>query len=109
MLLPWEVALQRAEEQWRRGETREALRGVLRACLMLLDSRGVLRYDESRANGEVLRTLRAQGLSEAHAALTPVVRGFDRGWYGFLEISGEEFARMVEESRRLHGLIVREP
>ena len=105
---PWDRALHDAESLWERGETREALRTLLRACLLLLDARGLLRYEESRANGEVLRALRAQGLTEALAALTPIIRGFDRGWYGLLAVEREEFTRLLEHSRRLRTLIVRE-
>lgn len=104
----WERALRDAEAQWERGETREALRTVLRACLLLLDARGLLRYEASRANGEVLRALRARGASEVLTVFTPVVRSFERGWYGFLPVEQEEFSRMLEQSRRLRALIARE-
>jgi hypothetical protein len=105
---PWEQAMSSAEACWSRGEQREALRIVLRACLALLDGRGVLRYDESRANGEVLRELRRLGRSELHGPMRVIVRAFDRGWYGFLTITGDEFSTVLDTSRQLRTSIMEE-
>ncbi|HEY3377828.1 MAG TPA: DUF4129 domain-containing protein [Armatimonadota bacterium] len=102
----WERSLAEAEALWQQGDEREAVRVLYRACLVLLDARSVLRYDESRANGEVLRELRRQGKSHVQQSLTPIVRGFDRSWYGFLRLSGEEFTIMVENSRRFREAVV---
>jgi len=104
-ITPWDQALAGAEACWARGEQREALRIVLRACLALLDGRGVLRYDESRANGEVLRELRRLGRGELHGPMRVIVRSFDRGWYGFLAITGDEFANVLDTSRQLRTAI----
>jgi hypothetical protein len=108
-MTPWDQALGNAEACWARGEQREALRIVLRACLALLDGRGVLRYDESWANGEVLRELRRLGRNELHAPMRVIVRAFDRGWYGFLTITGDEFAAVLDTGRQLRTLIREEP
>ncbi len=106
---PWDYSLTEAQAQWEHGQSREALRVVLRACLLLLDTRGVLRYDETRANGEVLRELRRQGRASVSDRLRPIVRTFDRGWYGYLPVSGEEFAQVLATSRQFRDTVVGEP
>lgn len=95
----WEKSLQQADALWQQGNQREALRVLYRACLVLMDARGILRYDESRANGEVLRELRRQGKGPVQQALRPIVHSFDRSWYGFLTISGDEFTQVKASSQ----------
>lgn len=104
----WERSLQEAERLWEQGLQREALRVLNRACLMLLDAQGVLRYDESRANGEVLRELRRHGRQQAQKTLIPVVRTFDRSWYGLLDILGDEFHEALQSSRLFRAVITEE-
>lgn len=101
----WERALAQAQAYWQAGDEREALRTLYRACLILLDARGVLRYDETRANGEVLRELRRQGRGPVHDALRPVVRTFDKSWYGFLRVPTEEFDQVLDSSRRFRDTV----
>lgn len=105
---PWDQAMSAAEAAWARGDQRDALRIVLRASLALLDGRGVLRYDESRANGEVLRELRRLGRAELHSPMRVIVRAFDRGWYGFLTLTGDEFTTVLDTSRQLRTTIMEE-
>ena len=95
----WERSLQEAEELWAQGHQREAFRVLQRACLVLLDARGILRYDDTRANGEVLRALRRMGRTGTVQSLRPVVRSFDRSWYGLLQLHEDEFRRALESSR----------
>lgn len=102
----WERSLQEAEALWQAGNQRDALRMLYRACLVLLDARGVLRFDESRANGELLRELRRQGAKNVHETLTPIVRCFDRSWYGFLTVSVQEFQDVVESSHRFREAVM---
>jgi hypothetical protein len=104
----WERALLRAQELWEGGNQREALRLVARACLVLLDARGVLRFDDARANGEVLRELRRQGKREVLDAMRPIVFCVDRCWYGLLPVSEEEFSTVLEQSRRFRDAVVGE-
>ncbi len=103
VLSAWERVLQTVEALWGEGKQREALRTLHGACLALLDRRGVLRYEKSRANGEVLRELRRQGQREAQQSLVPIFRAFDRSWYGFLPLSVEEFTAVKEHSRQFHA------
>ena len=101
----WERSLGQAEELWQQGNQREAIRVLHRACLMLLDMRGVLRFDETRANGEVLRELRRQQ-GRLHDTLRPIMRSFDRSWYGYLSLSNEEFTQALEHSRNFRKAVV---
>lgn len=102
----WERSLVDAEALWQQGDERKALRVLYWACLVLMDTRGILRFDETRANGEVLRELRKRGLLGMHEHLRPVVRSFDRCWYGFLSLSNEEFTQALDSSRRFRGAVV---
>ena len=102
----WEKALSRAEALWDAGDEREAVRLLYQACLGLLDMRGVLRYDETRANGEVLRALRRQGRDPLRQALQPIVRSFDRSWYGLLPLSSDDFSRALAQSRQFHEAVM---
>jgi hypothetical protein len=102
----WERSLQQAQSCWDAGDERAALRHLTRACLVLLDVRGMLRYDDARANGEVLRELRRQGRGPVTESLRPVVRCFDRSWYGFLPVSTEEFTSVLEHTRQFRETVV---
>ncbi len=104
----WERSLTRAEALWATGEQREAMRILYRACLVLLDARGVLRYEEARANGEVLWELRRLGRAALYEAMRPIVRDFDRSWYGFLPLASDDFTRALEQSRRLRATMLEE-
>lgn len=105
----WERSQQQAEALWAAGNQREALRVLTRACLVLLDARGILRYDESRANGEVLRALRRHGHAQVHRSLRPIVGVFDRSWYGLIAIPQAEFQDTLEHSRRFREAVVEGP
>jgi hypothetical protein len=104
----WERSLQEVEDLWQHGEQREAIRLLYRACLVLLDTRGVLRLDETRANGEVLRELRRQGRTAVQESLRPIVRGFDQSWYGYLPVTHDEFTGLLEHSRQFRDTVVGE-
>jgi hypothetical protein len=98
---PWDTTFAEAERLWAEGNQREALRVLLRASLLVLHARNVLRYDETRTNGEVLRELRRLGRTQAYDALRPLARAFDRAWYGFLAVSDEDYSRAAAGTRAL--------
>lgn len=102
----WDKALLEAEALWRSGKEREALHTLQLACLTLLDMRGILRYDESRANGEVLRELRRHGHLPLRSALSPIVNSFEKCWYGLMPVSEEEFTQTLAQSRRFRDLMI---
>jgi hypothetical protein len=82
-------ALDRAQRFASAGDYRAAVRQLYLATLLLLDERGVLRYDRSLTNREYLREVAdAPALARA---LEPIVETFDRTWYGFETIGPSEF------------------
>lgn len=88
---------QRALEQAAAGNYRDAIRYLYLTTLILLDERGLLRFDHSLTNREYLQRL---GPSRLTALLTPIVDTFDRTWYGHTLPTREEYdhyASMVDE------------
>jgi hypothetical protein len=102
----WEQALAAAEELWASGDSREALRVLLSTSLVLLSTRGVLHYDESRTNGEVLRELRRLGRTDIHDTLRPLARSFDQAWYGFLTVSPHDYTQARDASVGLQQMLI---
>jgi hypothetical protein len=65
---------------------------------MLLDERGLLRYDRTRTNREYLRTI--SDSPELAQPLTEVIEVFDNVWYGYHELdesSFKHYSNLVEE------------
>ena len=85
-----EEALTRAHSLSRDGDYRAAVRYLYLSTLLLLDERGVLRYDRSRTNREYLGTVRDR--PEVAATLRSVVEVFDRTWYGYQPLDAESYA-----------------
>lgn len=95
-------ALAQARHFANAGDYREAVRELYLATLLMLDERGLLRYDRSLTNREYLDAV--QGESAVRTALEPIVSTFDRTWYGFQAMGREEFEnyrRQVEGMRDL--------
>ncbi|RME63501.1 MAG: DUF4129 domain-containing protein [Caldilineae bacterium] len=72
-----------ASEQAQVGNYREAVRQLYLAALLHLDERGLIRYDPSLTNREVLAQTKPGAPVRVH--LQPVVDVFDRVWYGIRE------------------------
>jgi hypothetical protein len=90
---------QRAIEQAAGGNYRDAIRYLYLTTLILLDERGLLRFDHSLTNREYLQRLGSARLGQL---LTPIVDTFDRTWYGHTLPTREEYERyaaLVEEVR----------
>ena len=85
-----EEALARAQTFSRGGDYRSAVRYLYLSTLLLLDERGVLRYDRSRTNREYLRSV--SGRPEVADTLRRVVEVFDRTWYGYQPLDAESYA-----------------
>jgi hypothetical protein len=84
-----ELALQRAQELSTGGDYRTAVRYLYLSSLLLLEERGLLRYDRSLTNREYLRTVAHR--PELAATLREVIDVFDRVWYGFQTLSASEY------------------
>jgi len=94
-------ALQRAQALAAGGDYRHAARFLYLATLLWLDEHRWLRYDPALTNGEVLTQVTSQ--PALHAALAPVVDGFERVWYGLAPLDGPgyaTFSRQVERVRQ---------
>jgi hypothetical protein len=97
-ILTAEAAFQRAQTLSRGGEYRSAVRYLYLSSLLLLDERGLLRYDRTRTNREYLRTV--SDSPELVQPLTEVIEVFDNVWYGYHELdeaSFKHYSDRVEE------------
>ncbi len=74
-------ALKRAQALSNAGDYRTAVRYLYLSSLLLLEERGLLRYDRSRTNREYLRSV--AHLPQLATALREVVEVFDQVWYGY--------------------------
>lgn len=84
-----QAALQRAQTLSASGDYRSAVRYLYLSALLLLDERGLLRYDRARTNHEVLRSV--SHLPALAVPLGEVVDVFDRVWYGFEPLDEASF------------------
>jgi hypothetical protein len=100
-LLTADTALQRAQQYSGEGDYRTAVRYLYLSALLLLEERGLLRYNRSLTNHEYLRSLAHQ--PELAAILRDIIEVFDRVWYGFhaLDLAEYEwYAGRVEVLKR---------
>jgi len=99
-LLTSKGAIQRAQALSGQGDYRNAIRYLYLSSLLVLDEKGLLRYDRSRTNREYLRSVSGKpGVAEP---LRDVIEVFDRVWYGFEsvdEASYQSYTKHVDELR----------
>jgi hypothetical protein len=91
-------AFDKAQALSRDGDFRSAVRYLYLSCLLLLDERGLLRYDRSKTNREVLRSV--SDAPELARPLQDVIEVFDSVWYGYHSLDEDSFrhySRRVEE------------
>jgi hypothetical protein len=94
-------ALQRAQTLSERGDYRNAMRYLYLSSLLVLDERGLLRYDRTRTNREYLRNISSKpGLAKP---LRAVIDVFDRVWYGFESVDEQTYRSYVEHVDELQG------
>ncbi|MEW5871112.1 MAG: DUF4129 domain-containing protein [Chloroflexota bacterium] len=96
-----DLALRKAQEMSAGGDYRLAVRYLYLSALLLLEERGLLRYDRSRTNREYLRSL--AHLPELAANLREVVEVFDRVWYGYQPLDQAAFERYADYIARLRN------
>ncbi|MBN1287790.1 MAG: DUF4129 domain-containing protein [Anaerolineae bacterium] len=97
-----EAARERAASSETVRDYRAAIRYLYLSSLLLLDERGVIRYDPTLTNREHLQ--QAAGSPRLADLLRPVVSTFDYVWYGFAPADAklyEEFSRSVDRLRQL--------
>lgn len=95
-------ALARAHTFVAEGDYRAAMHLLYLAALLSLDERGALQYDPALTNREHVRALAQH--PTLSTALAPIVETYDRVWYGFANVTPEEFAefrRRVQELQEI--------
>ncbi|MBK9924315.1 MAG: DUF4129 domain-containing protein [Anaerolineales bacterium] len=93
-LLTSSGAMQRAQSLSSQGDYRNAVRYLYLSSLLVLDERGLLRYDRSRTNREYLRSISSK--PELSKPLSDVIDVFDRVWYGFESVDENTFQSYVK-------------
>jgi hypothetical protein len=94
-----DVAFARAQTLSNSGDHRSAVRYLYLSALLLLDERGLLRYDRTLTNREYLQTV--AHLPEVAATLREVVDVFDNVWYGYHTLDAAAFEQYAARVGRL--------
>ena len=92
-ILTADSALARAQELSGAGDYRTAVRYLYLSTLLLLEERGLLRYDRSLTNREYLRYLSSN--PDLSATLRRIIDIFDRVWYGYQPLEKKEYDQYV--------------
>jgi hypothetical protein len=92
-------AIQRAQTLSGQGDYRNAIRYLYLSSLLVLDEQGLLRYDRSRTNREVLRSISSK--PAVADPLRNVIDVFDRVWYGFESVDEKTYQSYVEHVEEL--------
>ena len=88
------VALKRAQSLSAGGDYRSAVRYLYLSALLMLDERGLLRYDRSLTNREYERNLR--DTPDLSKTFGEVVNVFDQVWYGNHPLDADAYADYAE-------------
>jgi len=96
------TALIQAQRLASQGDYRTAVRQLYLASLLLLDERGVLRYDRTLTNREYLSAVKNE--PKTQSALEPIIDTFDRTWYGFGAVDQAEFEKYRHQVESLKEL-----
>jgi len=99
-LLTSKGAIQRAQTLSSQGDYRNAIRYLYLSSLLVLDERGLMRYDRSRTNREYLRSVSSR--PQLANPLRDVIDVFDKVWYGFESVDEQtyqSYLKHVDELR----------
>jgi hypothetical protein len=96
-----EGAFERAQSLSRGGDYRSAVRYLYLSSLLLMDERGILRYDRSKTNHEYLRSV--SNMPELAKPLGEVIEVFDNVWYGYHSLEEETFKKYSDRVEELKG------
>ncbi|MFN8444636.1 MAG: DUF4129 domain-containing protein [Caldilineaceae bacterium] len=97
------AARQEAQQFAQTGNYREAVRRMYLAAMLALDENGLIRYDRTLTNREVLVQTEATAAVQAH--LRPVVETFDEVWYGIHEPDQKIYQGYVTEIDQLEAMV----
>jgi hypothetical protein len=95
-------AQERATQAAKAGNFREAMRLLYLAALLHLDEVGAIRFDRALTNHEVLASISDN--ASLRDLLTPVVRQFDRVWYGHAPFGAADFEQVSSQIERLRAM-----
>lgn len=95
-------ALNRAEALAGGGDYRTAVRYLYLSTLLLLEEKGLLRYDRSLTNREYLRSV--ADFPKLAMALRRVIEIFERVWYGYELLDGPAYRRYADWVKELRQL-----
>ena len=94
-----ETAFRKAKNLSGQGDYRTAVRYLYLSSLLLMEERGILRYDRSRTNREYLRSVSSH--PNLASPLKSVVDVFDRVWYGYEPLDESSYKQYVDEVEEL--------
>ncbi|MCC7449926.1 MAG: DUF4129 domain-containing protein [Anaerolineae bacterium] len=101
------AALESAATSEETQDYRNAIRYLYLSSLLLLDERGLIRYDRTLTNREHLRQI--QHKPQLAEALRPVVETFDRVWYGFAPVDDALYQTFRANVEQLHRIAPDQP
>lgn len=94
-----EAAFDKAQALSKGGDYRSAVRYLYLSSLLLMDERGILRYDRSKTNREYLRSV--ANSPELAKPLGEVIEVFDNVWYGYHSLEEETFKKYSDRVEEL--------
>jgi hypothetical protein len=100
-VLTGETAFKKAQTLSRGGDLRSAVRYLYLSLLLMLDERGLLRYERTKTNREYLRSI--SHAPEFAGLFAEVVDVFDSVWYGFHTLDEATFRNFSERIEKLKG------
>ncbi len=92
-------ALAAGRQKVEKKEYREAVRKLFLATLITLDDRGIIQYDPTLTNHEIMRfaILRPSLIK----SLIPIITTYERVWYGFEPLQTAEYDTLVQQINQL--------
>jgi hypothetical protein len=94
-----DAAFAKAQQLSRGGDYRSAVRYLYLSTLLILDERGVMRYDRSKTNREYLRSV--ANSPELSKPLEEVIEVFDNVWYGYHSLEEDTFKHYSDRVEEL--------
>lgn len=94
-----QTALARAQTFSRQQDYRTAVRYLYLSTLLILEEKGLLRYNRTRTNREYIRSVADK--PEMARVLGDVVEVFDRVWYGYEEIDDQQYTTYQTQVEKL--------
>lgn len=96
------TALKQAQVMAGARDYREAVRYLYLSTLLLLEERGMLRYDRSLTNREYLRSV--EKAPQVSSLLGDIIDVFERVWYGYQPLDEADYHQYEARIAKLHGL-----